>query len=89
MILLSSIIETFETQLLTQYHDSILPSHIKALGAHAELSHHLHPLMLTEYTESSYSIRAGIATVLTTNTMKVNNGWNANSKRECLPSVSY
>ncbi len=33
MILLSSIIQSFETQFLEQYHDSILPSHRKALAA--------------------------------------------------------
>ncbi len=33
MTLLSSIIKTFEAEFLEQYHDSILPSHRKALGA--------------------------------------------------------
>nr|VFK33958.1 MAG: Transposase zinc-binding domain-containing protein [Candidatus Kentron sp. MB]VFK36151.1 MAG: Transposase zinc-binding domain-containing protein [Candidatus Kentron sp. MB] len=35
MILLSSIIETFRTQFIEQYQDSILPSHLKALDAMA------------------------------------------------------
>nr|VFK32727.1 MAG: Transposase zinc-binding domain-containing protein [Candidatus Kentron sp. MB] len=35
MILLSSIIETFREQFTEQYHDSILPSHLKALDAMA------------------------------------------------------
>jgi hypothetical protein len=33
MILLSAIINTFETAFLEQYQDSILPSHRKALAA--------------------------------------------------------
>jgi hypothetical protein len=35
MILLSSIIHLFEAELLAQYRDSLLPSHLNALAAMA------------------------------------------------------
>ncbi|MEF3076142.1 transposase [Methylobacter sp. Wu1] len=48
MILLSSIIETFETEFLERYQDSLLPSHRQALAAmkHCRTSHS--PVMLAQ-----------------------------------------
>ncbi len=51
MILLSSIIKTFEAEFLEQYHDSMLPSHRKALAAMKDCRTSLSPQMLTQCTE--------------------------------------
>ena len=50
MILLSSIIKTFEAQFIDQYHDSILPSHRKALAAMKDCRTSSSPLMLAQFT---------------------------------------
>ncbi len=46
MILLSSVIESFETTFLQQYRNQLLPSHKKALGAMKVCRTHHSPLML-------------------------------------------
>lgn len=51
MILLSSIIKTFEAEYLAQYHDSMLPSHRKALAAMKDCRTSLSPQMLAQCTE--------------------------------------
>ena len=51
MILLSSIIKTFEAVFLDQYQDSILPSHRKALAAMKDCRTSLSPQMLAQCTE--------------------------------------
>ncbi len=51
MILLSSIIKTFEAQFLKQYQDSILPSHRKALAAMKGCRSSSGPLMQAQCTE--------------------------------------
>ncbi len=51
MILLSSIIKIFEAEFLEQYHDSILPSHRKALGAMKECRTSSSPQMLAQCPE--------------------------------------
>ena len=45
MILLSSIIQLFEAELLAQYHNSLLPSHRKALAAMKDCRTSASPLM--------------------------------------------
>ena len=51
MILLSSIIKTFEAAFLDQYQDSILPSHLKALAAMKDCRTSSSPQMLAQCTE--------------------------------------
>ncbi len=51
MILLSSIIKIFEAEFLEQYHDLILPSHRKALGAMKECRTSSSPQMLAQCPE--------------------------------------
>lgn len=51
MILLSSIIRLFEAELLAQYHNSLLPSHLKALAAMADCRASASPAMLAQCTE--------------------------------------
>ena len=51
MILLSSIIEQFEADFLSQYQDQILPSHLKALGAMKDCRTSASPRMLVQCTE--------------------------------------
>ncbi len=51
MILLSSIIKTFEAQFLAQYQDSILPSQLKALSAMKHCRSASSPQMLAQCTE--------------------------------------
>jgi hypothetical protein len=51
MILLSSIIKTFEAEFIDQYHDSILPSHRKALAAMKECRTSSSPQMLAQCPE--------------------------------------
>jgi hypothetical protein len=51
MILLSSIIKTFEAEFLDQYRDAILPSHRKALSAMKDCRTSASPLMLAQCTE--------------------------------------
>ena len=51
MILLSSIIHTFEAEFLAQYQDSILPSHLKALAAMKACRTSSSPLMLAHCCE--------------------------------------
>ncbi len=46
MILLSSVIQSFETTFLQQYKSQLLPSHKKALGAMKVCRTHHSPLML-------------------------------------------
>ena len=48
MILLSSIIEFFEAELLAQYRDSLLPSHLKALAAMKDCRTSASPAMLAQ-----------------------------------------
>ncbi len=51
MILLSSIIKTFEAEFLDQYQDAILPSHLKALSAMKDCRTAASPQMLAQCTE--------------------------------------
>jgi hypothetical protein len=51
MILLSSIIQTFEAEFLDQYENSILPSHRNALAAMKQCRTSLSPQMLAQCTE--------------------------------------
>ncbi|MCP4289691.1 MAG: IS91 family transposase, partial [Gammaproteobacteria bacterium] len=51
MILLSSIIKTFESEFLAQYQDSILPSHRQALAAMKGCRSSCGPLMQVQCTE--------------------------------------
>lgn len=51
MILLSSIINSFDAQFLAQYHDSILPSHRKALAAMKTCRTAASPLMQAQCSE--------------------------------------
>lgn len=51
MIVLSSIIQTFEAEFLDQYADSILPSHRQALAAMKDCRTSASPLMLAQCTE--------------------------------------
>ncbi len=51
MILLSSIIETFEAEFLAQYQNSLLPGHHRALCAMKDCRTSLSPLMLAQCTE--------------------------------------
>lgn len=48
MILLASIIQRFETELLAQYHNSLLPSHLKALAAMKDCRTTASPAMLAQ-----------------------------------------
>jgi len=56
MILLSSIIKTFEAQFLAQYQDSILPSHRKALAAMKGCRTSGSPLMQAQCTECDHQV---------------------------------
>lgn len=58
MILLSSIIKTFEAEFLDQYRDSILPSHRKALSAMKDCRTSSSPLMLAQCTECDSQVFA-------------------------------
>ena len=51
MILLSSIIKTFEAEFLEQYRDSILPGHRQALAAMKHCRSSLSPRMLAQCSE--------------------------------------
>ena len=54
MILLSSIINTFEAKFLEQYQDWILPSHLKALSAMKDCRTAASPQMLAQCTECDH-----------------------------------
>ena len=56
MILLSSIIKTFEAEFLKQYQDSILPSHRQALTAMKDCRTSASPHMLAQCAECDYQI---------------------------------
>jgi integrase/recombinase XerD len=56
MILLSSIIQRFEAELLAQYHNSLLPSHRKALAAMKDCRTSASPLMQAQCTECDQQI---------------------------------
>lgn len=58
MILLSSIIKTFEEQFLNQYQDSILPSHLKALSAMKECRTSASPMMLAQCMACDHQVLA-------------------------------
>ena len=90
MILLSSIIKTFEAEFLAHYQDSILPSQRKALVAMKQCRTTQSPVMLAQCeapVKSTSRILAAIATVLTVNSTRASNGWSANSKNKCRPSI--
>jgi hypothetical protein len=56
MILLSSIIQRFETKLLAQYHHSLLPSHLKALTAMKDCRTSASPTMLAQCSECDHQV---------------------------------
>jgi hypothetical protein len=58
MILISSIIKTFEAEFMDQYHDSILPSQRKALAAMKDCRTSASPLMLAQCTECDSQVLA-------------------------------
>ena len=58
MILLSSIIKTFEAEFMDQYHDAILPSQRKALAAMKGCRTSSSPLMLAQCTECDSQVLA-------------------------------
>jgi len=69
MILLSELIEGFESELLKRYGHRLLPRHRRALAAMKQCRTERSPRMLTQ---------CRIA-----NTSRVNAGWNVNSKSCC------
>jgi hypothetical protein len=91
MMLLSTIIQTFEAEFLATYQNALLPSQRKALAALKQCRTTQSPVMLANATaaknKSSSRIPAAIATVLIANIMKASNGWNGNSKNKCRPSI--
>ena len=56
MILLSSIIQLFEAELLAQYQDRLLPSHLKALAAMKDCRTSASPMMLAQCTDCDHQI---------------------------------
>ncbi|MEJ2330918.1 MAG: transposase [Acidihalobacter sp.] len=56
MILLSSIIHLFETELLARYRDSLLPSHLNALAAMADCRTSASPMMLAQCTDCDHRL---------------------------------
>jgi hypothetical protein len=56
MIPLSSIIRLFEAELLAQYHDSLLPSHRKALAAMRDCRTAASPAMLARCTDCDHQV---------------------------------
>jgi hypothetical protein len=56
MILLSSIIQRFETEFLAQYQDSLLPSHLKALAAMADCRTSASPAMLAHCNDCDHQL---------------------------------
>ena len=56
MILLSTIIRLFEAELLAQYRDSLLPSHLKALAAMADCRTSASPAMLARCTDCDHQV---------------------------------
>lgn len=56
MILLSSIIHLFEAEFLAQYHNSLLPSHFKALAAMKTCRTSASPSMLAQCTDCDHQI---------------------------------
>lgn len=56
MILLSSIIRLFETELRAQYHNSLLPSHLKALAAMKDCRTSASPSMLAQCTACDHQV---------------------------------
>jgi hypothetical protein len=56
MILLSAIVQRFESELLTQYRDSLLPSHFKALAAMKDCRTSASPAMLVQCTDCDHRI---------------------------------
>ena len=56
MILLSSIIQRFEAELLAQYHHSLLPSHLAALAALKECRTSASPSMLAHCSECDHRV---------------------------------
>jgi hypothetical protein len=56
MILLSSIIQLFEAELLAQYQDRLLPSHRNALAAMKECRTSASPMMLAQCTDCDHRV---------------------------------
>ena len=56
MILLSSLIELFETELLAQYQDRLLPSHLKALAAMKDCRTSASAMMLAQGTDCDHRV---------------------------------
>jgi hypothetical protein len=56
MILLSSIIQLFEAELLAQYQDRLLPSHLKALAAMKDCRTSASPSMLAQCTACDHQV---------------------------------
>lgn len=56
MILLSSIVQLFEAELLVQYRNSLLPSHLRALAAMKNCRTSASPSMLAQCTECDHRI---------------------------------
>jgi hypothetical protein len=56
MILLSSLIELFEAELLAQYQDRLLPSHLKALATMKDCRTSASPSMLAQCTECDHQV---------------------------------
>ena len=56
MILLSTIIQLFEAELLAQYHNSLLPSHLKALAAMKDCRTSASPALLAQCTECDHQV---------------------------------
>lgn len=56
MIRLSSIIRLFKAELLAHYHNSLLPSHLKALAAMADCRTSASPAMLAQCTECDHQV---------------------------------
>jgi len=84
MMLLSSIIQTFEAEYLATYQNALLPSQRKALTALKQCRTTQSAVMLAQCDgcEKQIFIRipAAIAIVPIASIMKANNGWNGNSK---------
>lgn len=91
MMLLSSIIQTFEAEFLATYQNALLPSQRKALAALKQCrttqSLGVRAHATAAKNKSSSRIPAAIVTVPIANIMKANNGWNANLKNKCRPSI--
>jgi hypothetical protein len=91
MIRLASVIDTFEADFRTQYHDRLTPEHLQALAAMQHCRTHASPKMQVRCTGCEHQIlvphSCGLATVRIASITRASNGWNGKCSGWCRPST--